>query len=418
MIGQIRENINNPEILEGLYQDDRKAFKTAFEKLYPEIENKDMAGFWKARLEFGKTPFKAGIFILSDFVILLIVCVITAFLIKIPDIFNIRYSDSTFYERNAAIIVAFGLTLFSILIDKTFRQKWILIIVLAFLIPLNYINILPTDENSHSINLAYIHLPLLMWYIYGIVFTGFDLKSGDKRIDFIKYNGDMLIMYALIAIAGGLLTAITIGLFEAIDIKIGKFYMENIVLAGAVCAPVVAAFIIRNYPTLTNKLAPLIAGIFSPLVLITLIIFLVTFVVTKKDPYNDRQFLLIFNIMLIGVMGIIVFSVSETSILKNRKFNEVILLILSIIAVIIDLIALSAIFYRLGDGVTPNRLAVLMSNILILGNLAIIMIDLFRINFKKKEFRIVEMSVAKFLPVYLVWILIVVFGFPLIFGMK
>jgi hypothetical protein len=257
-----------------------------------------------------------------------------------------------------------------------------------------------------------------MWCIYGIVFTGFDLKSVDKRIDFIKYNGDLLIMYTLIAIAGGLLTAITIGLFEAIDIKIGKFYMENIVLAGAVCAPVVAAFIIRNYPTLTNKLAPLIAGIFSPLVLITLIIFLVTFVATKKDPYNDRQFLLIFNIMLIGVMGIIVFSVSEASILKNRKFNEVILFYLSIIAVIIDLIALSAIFYRLGDGVTPNRLAVLMSNILILANLVIIMVDLFRINFKKKEFRIVEMSVAKFLPVYLVWILIVIFGFPIIFGMK
>jgi hypothetical protein len=418
MTDKIRENINNPEILEGLYQDDRKAFKTAFEKIYPEIENTDMAGFWKARLEFSITPGKAGIFILSDLVILLIVCLITAFLIKIPNIFNIGYSDSIFYEKNAAIIVAFGLTLFSILIDKTFSQKRTLIIALAFLIPLIYINILPADANSHSINLAYIHLPLLMWCIYGIVFTGFDLKSMDKRIDFIKYNGDLLIMYALIAIAGGLLTAITIGLFEAIDIKIGKFYMENIVLAGAVSAPVVAAFIIRNYPTLTNKLAPLIAGIFSPLVLITLIIFLVTFLVTKKDPYNDRQFLLIFNIMLIGVMGIIVFSVSEASILKNRKFNEVILLILSIIAVIIDLIALSAIFYRLGDGVTPNRLAVMMSNILILANLVIIMVDLFRINFKKKEFRIVEMSVSKFLPVYLVWIIIVMFGFPLIFGMK
>lgn len=418
MIEQIRVNLNNPEILESLYQDDRKAFKEAFGKLYPEIENTDIAGFWKARLDNSKPQVKTGLFTFSDLIILLVVCVITAFLIKIPGIFNISYSDSIFYERNTAIIVAFGLTLFSILLDKTFRQKWIVIITLAFLIPVIYINILPADQTSHSINLAYIHLALLMWCIYGIVFTGFDLKNRGKRIDFIKYNGDLLIMYGLIAIAGGLLTAITIGLFEAIDIKIGKFYMENIVLSGAVCAPVVASFIIRNYPTLTNKLAPLIAGIFSPLVLLTLIIFLVTFAVTNKDPYNDRQFLLIFNIMLIGVMGIIVFSVSEASILKNRRFNEVILFILAIIAVIIDLIALSAIFYRLGDGITPNRLAVMMSNILILVNLVMIMIDLYRINFKKKEFRIVEMSVAKFLPVYLVWIIIVVFGFPLIFGMR
>ena len=118
-------------------------------------------------------------------------------------------------------------------------------------------------------------------------------------------------------------------------------------------------------------------------------------------------------------MGIIVFSVSETSVIKNQKLNEIILLVLSIITIIIDLIALSAIFYRLREyGLTPNRIAVLVSNILVLVNLVLIMSDLFRINFKKKEFRAVEMSVAKFLPVYLIWVIIVIFGFPLIFGMK
>jgi len=49
--------------------------------------------------------------------------------------------------------------------------------------------------------------------------------------------------------------------------------------------------------------------------------------------YNDRDFLLIFNVMLLGVMGIIVVSISETSInivtkldfmrlfVYNHKFN-------------------------------------------------------------------------------------------------
>jgi hypothetical protein len=46
------------------------------------------------------------------------------------------------------------------------------------------------------------------------------------------------------------------------------------------------------------------------------------------------------------------------------------------------------------------------------------MISLFRIIFKKTEFKKVEMSVTNFLPVYLIWILIVVFGFPVFFGMK
>jgi len=69
-------------------------------------------------------------------------------------------------------------------------------------------------------------------------------------------------------------------------------------------------------------------------------------------------------------------------------------------------------------GLTPNKLAVLASNILVLVNLIMIMTDLFRINFRNREFRIVENTVAKYLPVYLAWIIFVVFCFPLIFGMK
>jgi len=92
---------------------------------------------------------------------------------------------------------------------------------------------------------------------------------------------------------------------------------------------------------------------------------------------------------------------------------------MSIITIIIDLIALFAIFYRLGEyGLTPSRLAVLVSNILVLVNLVLIMIDLFRINFKKNEFKLVEITVVKFLSVYLVWIIIVIFVSPVILGMK
>jgi hypothetical protein len=69
-------------------------------------------------------------------------------------------------------------------------------------------------------------------------------------------------------------------------------------------------------------------------------------------------------------------------------------------------------------GLTPNRLAILGSNILIFGNLILIMIDLFKINFKKSELEKVEMTISKYLPIYILWTLIVVFGFPLIFGMK
>ncbi|HAX92539.1 MAG TPA: DUF4153 domain-containing protein [Bacteroidales bacterium] len=415
---EIKANLGNPEILEGLYRNDRKAFKTAFDGLFQEIENTDAAKFWKPRLDYEIKPDILKTFTLKELLIVAATGLLAAFLIKIPAIFSISDEDS-FYFKNAAIIVFFGLALYTMLINRISEPGKIITSVVAFLIPVLYSNLLPSRDPGDAVILVYIHLPMLMWFIYGIVWSGFDLRDHDKRIDFIRHNGDLAITYALIAAGGGVLTLITVGLFNSIGFDISEFYAENIVFAGAVAAPVVAAYLIGKFPALVSKIAPLIAGIFSPLVLITLIVFLVTMILTGKDPYNDRDFLLIFNVLLLGVMVIIIFSVSGTSVIKNQKFNSITLFILSVVTIIIDLVALSAIFYRLGEyGLTPNRLAILVSNILVLINLIMIMAGLYRINFRNKEFRIVEMTVSRYLPVYLAWIIFVVFAFPLIFGMK
>ena len=415
---RIREHINNPEKLEQLYRDDKNAFESGFEGVYSEIEKSELSKFWKIRLDYNKLPDKIKKSSLLDIFILISVCLITGFLIKIPDIFNVRMAE-VFYLKNAGIIVFSGLTIYLIWTNKVFDLKRLTFILLSYLILTIYVNILPGVTDSDSINLVYIHLPLLMWCIFGLVFIDFNLKDKIKRIEYIRYNGDLAILMAIMVIAGGMLTGITIGLFDTIGLNIENFYMKNVAIVGAVSVPIVATYIIKNYTVLTNKIASVIANIFSPLVLLTAVIFLVALAITGKDPYSDRDFLLIFNIMLLGVMAVIVFSISETSTTRKQKFNEMILFILSIITVIIDLIALSAIFYRLGNfGITPNRLAVLGSNILILCNLALIIIDLYKVNFKKALIRRVELTFANYFPVYLIWILFVIFGFPLIFGMK
>jgi hypothetical protein len=118
-------------------------------------------------------------------------------------------------------------------------------------------------------------------------------------------------------------------------------------------------------------------------------------------------------------MAIIVFSVFGISANEKRRFEELTLLVLSILALIVDLVALSAIVYRLGEfGFTPNRTAVLGSNLLIFGNLMLIAIDLFKVCIKGDEIKRVENTIAKYLPVYMIWTVLVTFGFPLIFGVK
>jgi len=419
MRNEILKNTGDAEALEKLYNSNKKAFRAAFYEVFPEIGNTETARVWKARLEYESGADILKTFPLSELLIVIAVCLIPAFLIKIPAIFPSLVSEDIFLQRNISLIVFLGLAVYTMWRNNVTDLNKIILTGVAFLIPAVYINLLPGGDPGDSMILAFIHLPVLMLYLFGFIFANYDYRNTEIRIEFIRHTAELVIVFGLIAIAGGILTAITINLFSSIGLDIENIYTEYIVATGAAAAPVFASWLLEKYPNMVSRIAPVIAGIFSPLVLITLIIFLLTFVISGKDPYNDRDFLIIFNVMLLGVMAIIIFSVSETSVIRKQKFNAAVLFALSIFTIVIDLIALSAIFYRLGEyGMTPNRLAVLVSNILVLGNLILIMTDLFRINFRSGQFSKVETTVARYLPVYLIWVLIVTFGFPLFFGMK
>lgn len=414
---QIKENMDNPVQLEKLYRSDKKSFEKAFFEIYPEIAHHQIADFWKARLE--PDPLSKSDVRRTDIYFLVVTCLITGFLVKLPQVFDFNPVDNLFYEKNVGLIVLAGLSVFSFLTANQLKIKNLIISVVIFILSAVYINLLPTGGEHNSVVLAYLHLPLFLWCLYGLIYINFNTKDKLKRMEYVRYNGDMAILIAIILIAGGILTALTLGLFSAIDLKIERFYFDYIVIPGLVVSPVVATYIVKNFPSITSKIAPVIAGIFSPLVLITLTAFLISVFVTGKDPYNDRDFLLIFNLMLFGVMAVVVFSVSGLSVNRKYSLKVLILFALSIVTLVVDLIALSAILYRLGEfGFTPNRTAVLGSNLLIFGNLALITIDLFKVAFKGKELKTVEQTIAGYFPVYVVWVIFVTVGLPLIFGVK
>jgi len=355
----------------------------------------------------------------NDILFLIVACLITGFLIKLPQVVGFLPQEFQFYQKDAGLILFLGLSTYVFLTNKHLVMKHLFISLAVFAVSAVYINLLPTVKESHSISLAYIHLPLLLWCVFGLIFIDFNTKDLTRRMDYLKYNGDIAILSAIILIAGAMLTAVTLGLFSAIDMNIETFYGDYVVVLGLVSAPIVATYIIKTYPVVTQKIAPIIANLFTPLVVITLVIFLISMVVTGKDPYNDRDFLLVFNLLLLGVMALIVFSVTETTLSKPKRFNVWMLFGLSIITLLVDLVALSAIVYRLGEyGFTPNRTAVLGSNLLIFGHLVLIMIDLFKVTFKGGQFDGVERTIARYLPVYTVWTIVVTFGFPFLFGMK
>jgi hypothetical protein len=407
-------NLNDPGKLEKIYRANKFSFRRDFNEVYPELKGNLLADFWNERLNYESDEINWGTG--RELLFVIVASLVAGFIAKIPGIFQIN--EEFFYPRNIGFIFLPILTVYFAW-KNDLQITRIAAIGGAIIISLIYINLLPASETSDTLILACIHLPLILWILLGSAFAGNNLADYSKRLDFLRFNGDLVVMTTLILIAGGIMTGLTIGLFELIGFNIHSFYFNYIVIIGLAASPIFATYLIRTNPQLVGKVSPVIARIFSPLVLIMLVIYLIAIVFSGKDPYNDREFLLIFNLLLIGVMAIIFFSVAETSKNTNSRTELWILLLLSFVTIVVNGIALSAILFRISEwGITPNRLTVLGANILILINLLLVSVQLFRGLSMKDQLSGVGKAIALYLPVYFIWTIIVTFLFPLIFGFK
>jgi hypothetical protein len=414
MIEQIKSSLDNPNRLEKLYRENRSAFKKDFNSIYPQIKENKTAQIWNERLNFESEEISWGI--KNELIFIIFASIIAGFIAKLPQFFG--FTEEFFYSRNISFAV-FPLLAAYFAWKQNTPTKKIVIVSIAILVSVLYINFLPNSNQSDTLILACLHLPLFLWAVLGFTYLGDDVKNDQRRLEFLRYNGELVVMTAIILLAGGLFSALTINLFSLIDIHIEEFYFKYIGVWGLAASPIVGTYLVQTNPQLVNKVSPVIAKIFTPFVLVTLVVYLVAVIYTGKDPYNDREFLLIFNMLLIGVMAITFFSIAESSKTSGSKITTLMLFALSIVTIVVNGIALSAIVFRISEwGITPNRLAVLGSNVLILLNLLYMSYRLFKSIKDKNEIENVGNSIAFFLPIYSLWTIIVTFIFPVIFNFK
>jgi hypothetical protein len=413
MTEDIINHIENPAYLERLYRRNKSDFKKSFEQIYPTLQGKGIAEFWHERLKDKADGISWG----SQKELLWVVLgiFIAGILAKIPEIFSI--DEEFFYPRNISFIVLPLITAFFAWKNQLpLNAKSVLIGISGLL--LVYINSLPGRETDTLI-LASIHLPLILWGLLGVAFSGPSLLDWEKRLGYLRFNGEAAVLSVLIGIAGFLLSAITISLFSLIEIQIEYFWSHYVAAFGLPAVPILGTYLAHNNPQLVNKVSPIIAKIFSPLVLVMLVAYLIAIAATGKDPYNDRDFLLLFNALLVGVMALIFFSVAESSSKQRQPFGIWILFLLSLVTIVVNGVALSAIIFRISEwGFTPNRTAVLGGNILILIHLLIVSWKLYQSAVKKEELNQVGKSIVVYLPVYMVWSAVVVFVLPVLFGFE
>jgi hypothetical protein len=411
---EILRNLGDPRELERLYRENKTAFAHAFNLIFPEVKDDPAARTWHERLNYEEQQISRGLD--SELITVVLSCLVAGLIAKMPEIIGVK--EDLFYQRNLSIIVLPLLTAYFAWRNRV-PAKNIIIASVITLISVMYINLLPDSNNSDTLLLACIHLPFFLWTVLGYVFTGTDTGDLRKRLDFLRYNGDLLVMTAIILIAGAILTGITVGLFALIKIRIEEFYFRYIAVWGLASAPIVGTYLVQTNPQLVSRVSPVIARVFTPLVLVMLLIYLVAVVQTGKDPYNDREFLLVFNSLLIGVMALILFSISEHSDRPVGRTGVLLLSALSLVTILISGIALSAIIFRITQfGITPNRLAVLGGDLLIFINLLLVIFRLLKAVGDPGKAGEAGKAIASFLPIYSLWAAIVTFIFPVLFGFR
>ena len=413
---QILQAIDTPSVLEKLYRTNKKSFHEVFNEVYEEIKNTTVAQIWNERLNYQEDEINWGN--KNDFLFVFIATLITGFIAKLP--FFTGINEESFYTKNLSFLVFPALILYFSW-KQNLEVKKILFPLISTFLAILYINFLPNihTHKSDAVLLACIHLPIVLWSLLGYTFVGGQWKNTSKKIEFLQYNGDFVVMTALILLSGGIFTGITIGLFEIININIETIYFEYVVVWGLSAVPMISTYLIRNNPQLVGRISPVIARIFTPVVFSTLLIFLLVLIYTGKGLYTDRNFLLVFNNVLIGVMAIILFSATEATKSNKNKFNLLFLLGLSVLAIILNGLALSAISFRLIEfGITQNRIAVLGSNLLIFSNLIVVAFQLFNVLRKGNDIQKVEHVIALFIPVYGIWAALVTFVLPFVFHLK
>lgn len=183
--------LDQPAELEKLYRKNKTGFTRSFTELYPSLKGNPLADAWYERLHFESDGIQWGS--KGDWQFIVIAALLAGTLAKFPALFDIK--DESFYPRNLGFVVFPFLYAYFIRKNKL-PFSAVLVPLITTLLAVGYINFLPEAETSDTLILACIHLPLFLWGMLGFVYSGANLKDLGKRLSYLNYNGETIIVGA------------------------------------------------------------------------------------------------------------------------------------------------------------------------------------------------------------------------------
>ena len=346
--------------------------------------------------------------------------VLAGIAIKVPALFGINPTDDAaehFYFRNASLLVLPCLIGF-FLWKRQFAlgTKGWLALLGTFGAAALFANLPGFGGINTFGELTALHLPIALWLAVGIVHAGGRWRETAARMDFIRFSGELFIHYVLIALGGGVFCALMAVTFKSIGIDIGPFFGAWLIPCGATGALIVASWLVESKRGVRESLAPMLTRLFAPLFALMLVAFLGTLLLSGRGIDLERAQLIGFDLLLVVVLALLIYAISARDPHAPPGAFDLVLVVLVVGALLADIVALWAIGARIGEfGFSPNRVAALGENLILLVNLAWSAVLYVRFLLGRGAFSSLERWQTGYLPVYSVWAALVVVAFPPLF---
>lgn len=356
----------------------------------------------------------------AEVVIVLLLAVAAGAAIKLPAFFGVALDDPSelFYARHASLFVLPPLTAYFAW-KRGLTRAAIVALAAVFALAGVAANVFPFGARSDTGALAALHMPIALWLAVGVAYVGGRWFAGAARMDFVRFSGELFIYYVLIALGGGVLTAFTMMMFNAIGLNAEWFASGWLIPCGAMGAVIVGSWLVEAKQSVIENMAPVLTRLFTPLFTIVLLIFLGTMAWTGNPIDVKREVLIAFDLLLVLVVGLVLYAASARDPQAPPDLFDGLQLLLVLSALVVDALALTAIAARITEfGFTPNRVAALGENLILLVNLTWSAWLYVRFLRGRGAFAILEQWQIAYLPVYSAWAALVVILFPIVFGSR
>ena len=355
-----------------------------------------------------------------EFAVVLGLAIAAAVAIKLPTLFGLGMDPDeeldAFYWRNFSFFVLPPLAGYFVW-KRRFQPSGAWWLAVPFVAAAVVVNAYPFAADADTLWLSVLHLPISLWLVVGVAYVTGRWWAGSGRMDFVRFSGELFIYYALIAAGGGVLIGFTMMMFAAIDVDAEVLAFTWLLPCGAMGAVIIGSWLVEAKQSVIENMAPVLTRVFTPLFTLLLLAFLGTMAWTGNPINVQREVLIAFDLLLVVVLGLVLYAVSAREPDTAPTAFDRLQLLLVVSALLVDVLALAAIAARITEfGFTPNRVAALGENIVLLINLAWSVRLYARFLRGRGEFAALERWQTAYLPVYSVWAALVVVVFPPLFG--